>query len=190
VALDLLVAGCGGASRSDRLRPGDGSQHYPVDVDLSLIRVGAAVRLDVEGIGRGVPEKAPFEDPGRWVISVRQGDRRLERLVNGSVAVEREDAGDGHWDTTVRFTVVYELRGARDLEVRLAPPGNTPTSRSVAMESIAEAEPEEGSGVQAAAAVDAAIAAEREAEARAAAEAEAAAAKAKAKRKKRRKRRR
>ena len=147
-----------------------------------MTRVGSALRLDVEALGRGAPANAPFEDPSRWTITVRQAEVELSRMVNGSVQRERESAGE-RWDTTVRFNLAYGLRGGRDVEVRLVPPGGRPTVRRVALDDIPEGVPEPGSGVEAADAADAAIAAEREAQAQAEAEAAEEAAKAEAARK-------
>jgi len=95
----------------------------PVAVDVSASRVGEALRLDIEAIGRGARAGAPFEDPARWTISARQRDQVLQRLVNGPVKVARQPAGATQWDTVVRFSVVYRVDGAAgDVRVRIAPP--------------------------------------------------------------------
>lgn len=178
IAGACVAGACGGAAEESKDLPRARSAagqvaREPIEVYLSLTRVGAAVRLDIEGVGKGVREHAPFENPDRWTIAARQGERRLERMVNGSVAVERRPAGTDQWDTVVRFSVVYRLEGQDAVELRVTPPGGDVHARKLALETIDEGVPEEGSGVEAAAAVDAEIALRREEEAKAAAEAEA-----------------
>jgi hypothetical protein len=98
---------------------------------VSAERVGEALRLDIEGIGRGAYADAAFEDPDRWAISAQQAGRRCARLVNGSVSVDRRPAGRVQWDTVVKFTVVYQVRhGAGPVRVRLRPPGGAAVVRT------------------------------------------------------------
>ena len=205
LALVVLAACGGGSTAADTSEPDDLSvgrkKVRPINVttDVRVTRVGSAVRLDVEAIARDAPQGAAFETPDRWTISARQGGRRLQRLVNGSVAVERRQAEvETQWDTVVRFNLVYQVDEAGgELALELRPPGGGKAyARRFAVAEIPEGLPEEGSGVEAAAAVDAEIAAEREAEAKAKAEEEARLAaeeearlKAERKRKKKRKKR-
>lgn len=178
----LLAAACGGASDgASGDSPGFAERREArapslrVSVDVRVTRVGSAVRLDIDAIARNAPERAAFEDPDRWTISARQGSRRLQRLVNGSVEIERRE-GDtpAQWDTVVRFNLVYQVEeGGGALVLELEPPGGKPYARTFAVADIPEETPEEGSGVEAAAAVDAQLVAEREAEAKAKAEEEA-----------------
>ena len=131
----FLAAACGGASttapepaRSARV----GVETEPVEADVEAERVGAAVRLDISAIGRGVDEGADFEDPDRWRISARQGGRSLDRLVNGSVAIDRRPAGQVQWDTHVSFNVTYEVTGREPILVRVDPPGGPLVERTFA----------------------------------------------------------
>jgi hypothetical protein len=93
-----------------------------LDVDISVERVGAALRLDVSATGRVDHPRAPFENPELWRIEARQANRGLKRLVNGGVRIERSPFGFRQWDTNVRFTVVYQVSGAGKVHVRLTPP--------------------------------------------------------------------
>jgi len=93
-----------------------------LDVNLGAERVGSALRLDVRAIGRIDGPGAAFENPDRWRIEARQQDRGLQRLVNGSVRVERSPFGLRQWDSEVRFSVVYRVEDAGAVHVRLVPP--------------------------------------------------------------------
>ena len=95
----------------------------PVEVSVSAERHGSAVRFDIRAIGRGARQGADFEDPSHWRISVVQGRRSLDRVVNGSVAVDRRPAGRTQWDTVVTFSVAYAIRGGQPISIRLKPPG-------------------------------------------------------------------
>jgi hypothetical protein len=130
----VLLAACGGGAGSaipERARSARvGVEAEPVEADVEVERVGAAVRLDISAIGRGVDEGAEFEDPDRWRISARQGGRSLDRLVNGSVAIDRRPAGQVQWDTHVSFNVTYELTGREPILVRVDPPGGPLVERT------------------------------------------------------------
>lgn len=97
-----------------------------VDVSVQAHRVESALRLDVRGTAHEAIEGDTVEDPARWTIQASVAGQPLKRLVNGSVRVEREPAaptGD-LWDTTVMFTVVFQLPADADhVEVHIAPPG-------------------------------------------------------------------
>lgn len=95
----------------------------PVEVSVSAERHGSAVRFDIRAIGRGARQGADFEDPSHWRISVMQGRRSLDRVVNGSVAVDRRPAGRTQWDTVVTFSVAYAIRDGQPISIRLEPPG-------------------------------------------------------------------
>lgn len=124
VLLFAFACGGGGGDGSHRARSAeDRVATEPVEVSVSAERHGTAVRFDVRAIGRGARQGAAFEDPGRWRISVRQGSRTLERLVNGSVAVDRRPAGSTQWDTVVTFSVAYAIRDGLPISIRLQPPG-------------------------------------------------------------------
>jgi len=125
VLLCILVAACGGAAESSgRARSAAGRvDTEPVEVSVTAERHGSAVRFDIRAIGRGARQGAPFEDPARWRISVVQGRRTLERLVNGSVAVDRRPAGRTQWDTVVTFSVAYAIQDGLPISIHLQPPG-------------------------------------------------------------------
>jgi hypothetical protein len=71
-------------------------------------------------------EGAPFEDPTRWVISARDGEQELRRLVNGPIRIERQDVSAGgpeRWDTVVRFSVAYQVpETTAQVLVKVTPP--------------------------------------------------------------------
>ncbi len=119
-------AGGGGRSRSAE----DRVAAEPVQVSVSAERHGSAVRFDIRAIGRGARQGAPFEDPAHWRISVVQGRRSLDRLVNGSVAVDRSPAGRTQWDTVVTFSVAYEIRDGQPISIRIEPPGGPPVEHT------------------------------------------------------------
>lgn len=128
----LFATGCGGGTDgAGRARSAvDRVEAEPVEVSVSAERHGDAVRLDIRAIGRGARQGAAFEDPGRWRISVEQGERTLDRLVNGSVEVERRPAGRTQWDTVVTFSVAYEVKDGRPIRVRVKPPGGPRVERT------------------------------------------------------------
>jgi hypothetical protein len=145
VALALVVAagsgGCGGPAASGAADPEPPSRHValgtvaaePIEVAVTANRTGEALRLDIEATARGTYEGHPFEDPERWQISAHQAARELDRLVNGSVHVEREPAGRRQWDTVVRFSVAYRVDPAAGrVVVRITPPGEPTVERSFA----------------------------------------------------------
>lgn len=134
--LVAALAACGGAAGiATGAAPTPASRApaprwLPIDVAVQAERFGESVRLDVEGIGRGVTEGDPFEDPQRWSISARAGRTELARLVNGPVRIARNPVGGAYseqWDTVVRFSVVYRVpAGASKIAVRLVPPRARP----------------------------------------------------------------
>lgn len=124
VLLFALACGGAGGGQPERARSAeDRVATEPVQVSVSAERHGDAVRFDIRAIGRGAEQGAAFEDPARWRISVDQGERELDRVVNGSVAVDRRPAGRTQWDTVVTFSVAYAIRGERPIRIRLEPPG-------------------------------------------------------------------
>jgi hypothetical protein len=124
VLLCALACGGGGSEQPERARSAeDRVATEPVEVSVSAERHGDAVRFDIRAIGRGAEQGAAFEDPARWRISVEQGEAALDRVVNGSVAVDRRPAGRTQWDTVVTFSVAYAIRGERPIRIRLQPPG-------------------------------------------------------------------
>ena len=125
VLLCVLAAACGGGSEeTGRARSAiDRVDTEPVEVSVTAERHGSAVRFDIRAIGRGAQQGAPFEDPARWGISVVQGARTLDRLVNGSVAVDRRPSGRTQWDTVVTFSVAYAIRDGQPISIRIKPPG-------------------------------------------------------------------
>ena len=129
--LCLLATACGGgAGGSQPARSAENRvSTEPVEVKVSAELWGSALRLDIRAIGRGARQGAAFEDPARWRISVVQGGRTLDRVVNGSVEVDRRPAGRTQWDTVVTFSVAYAIRGGKPVEVRLKPPGGPGVER-------------------------------------------------------------
>jgi hypothetical protein len=127
----LLATACGGGTRdSERARSAENRvATEPVEVSVSAELWGSALRLDIRAIGRGARQGAEFEDPARWRISVVQAGRTLDRVVNGSVEVDRRPAGRTQWDTVVTFSVAYAIQGANPIEVRLKPPGGPRVDR-------------------------------------------------------------
>ena len=122
----LFALACGGAGGGEPERARSATDRVatePVEVSVSAERHGDAVRFDIRAIGRGAEQGAAFEDPARWRISVAQGELALDRVVNGSVAVDRRPAGRTQWDTVVTFSVAYAIRGERPIRIRLQPPG-------------------------------------------------------------------
>jgi hypothetical protein len=125
-----LAAACGGAAEplppsaplARSARPVVAAEKVEV-LEVTASRVGAAMRFDVRALGRGAVEGAPFEDPAAWTIAATQGERRLDRLVNGSVEVDRMPAGHDQWDTRVTFSVVFAVGDDGPIEVSLKPPG-------------------------------------------------------------------
>jgi hypothetical protein len=125
-SLLLVALACGGTSggQPQRARSADDRvATEPVRVSVSAERHGDAVRFDIRAVGRGAEQGAAFEDPARWRIAVHQGERVLERVVNGSVAVDRRPAGRTQWDTVVTFSVAYAIAGEKPIRIRLQPPG-------------------------------------------------------------------
>lgn len=121
----LFAIGCGGGGGGDG-RGRSAERHVatePVEVSVSAERHGSAVRFDIRAIGRGARQGAAFEDPSHWRISVVQGRRALDRVVNGSVAVDRRPAGRTQWDTVVTFSVAYAIRDGQPISIRIKPPG-------------------------------------------------------------------
>jgi len=126
VLLCLLAAACGGGGSDGSGRARSAEERVaaePVAVEVSAERHGSAVRFDIRAVGRGARQGAAFEDPARWRISVVQGARTLDRLVNGSVAVDRRPAGRTQWDTVVTFSVAYAIRDGQPISIRIKPPG-------------------------------------------------------------------
>jgi hypothetical protein len=126
VLLFAFACGCGGGGSEGEGRQRSAQARVaaePVEVSVSAERHGSAVRFDIRAIGRGARQGAPFEDPAHWRISVVQGRRSLDRLVNGSVAVDRRPAGQTQWDTVVTFSVAYEIRDGLPISIRIKPPG-------------------------------------------------------------------
>lgn len=126
VLLCTLAVACGGGGGGGERRQRSAEARVdaePVEVSVSAERHGSAVRFDIRAIGRGARQGAPFEDPAHWRISVVQGRRSLDRLVNGSVAVDRRPAGQTQWDTVVTFSVAYEIHDGLPISIRLQPPG-------------------------------------------------------------------
>jgi hypothetical protein len=120
----LVASACGGGGTTERARSAsDRVAAEPVEVSVSAERHGDAVRFDIRAIGRGAEQGAAFEDPARWRISVHQGARTLDRVVNGSVAVDRRPAGRTQWDTVVTFSVAYAIQGEKPIRIQLEPPG-------------------------------------------------------------------
>lgn len=124
VLLFAIACGGGGGGSGGRSRSAqDRVAAEPVEVSVSAERHGSAVRFDIRAIGRGARQGAAFEDPAHWRISVVQGRRALDRLVNGSVAVDRRPAGQSQWDTVVTFSVAYAISDGAPISIRLQPPG-------------------------------------------------------------------
>jgi hypothetical protein len=124
VLVFAFACGGGGGEGSQRARSAEERvATEPVEVSVTAERHGAAVRFDIRAIGRGARQGAAFEDPAHWRIVVRQGSRTLERLVNGSVAVDRRPAGRTQWDTVVTFSVAYAIQDGQPISIRLKPPG-------------------------------------------------------------------
>jgi hypothetical protein len=140
VALAMVAAGCGGpAATEGASEPAPLSRHVavgtvasePIEVAVTANRTGEALRLDIEATARGTYEGHPFEDPERWAISAHQAARELDRLVNGSVHVEREPAGRRQWDTVVKFSIAYRVDPAAGrVVVTITPPGEPTVERS------------------------------------------------------------
>jgi hypothetical protein len=137
----LAIGGCSGSAEpaveapppAPIAEPPPVAERPPeVVVDLTSERVGEALRLDVSARAIGVGEDAAFETPDRWRISAQQAGVALDRLVNGSVEVARHPHGKSRWDTVVRFSLVFQVRGDAPVEVRLVPPGGAPIVRSIA----------------------------------------------------------
>ena len=136
-----LTTACGGAtveSRAPGPQPAKSAQvkvkkPKPVRVKLAAKRFGSSLRVDIIGLGRAVSEGEEFEDPDTWKIRAKLGNRELPRLVNGPVRIERNPVGDYYdelWDTTVRFSVAFELpESAEKVRVVVAPPENKPVQR-------------------------------------------------------------
>ena len=139
------MAACGGGSATPpaatappKARSAARAQREPIRVDFDAQRFGSSLRLDVRGIGRGVLEGEPFEDPERWHISAQSADgAELPRLVNGPVRIDRSPVGgarSNQWDTTVQFSVVYEVpAGAESVHVQVRAPQAPPLKRVVAL---------------------------------------------------------
>jgi hypothetical protein len=137
LSLALVLAACGGSSPPAAVGPtpqrsGEGEVvREPLVVEIRATRVGAAMRLDVEAMGRGAREGDPFEDPTNWTMSAQQNDRPLDRLVNGPVHIDRRPAGQEQWDTLVRFSVVFEVvDDVAPVRARLTPPGSPAVERA------------------------------------------------------------
>jgi hypothetical protein len=98
----------------------------PLEVKASATRQGTALRVMIDGIGRGHGEGETFEDPTAWEISARVDGQPLKKVVNGPMRVERLPVGevDGDaWDVTVNFSTYFELPdGADKVELHVAPP--------------------------------------------------------------------
>lgn len=138
-----LVPACGASQATDTTQPRAARSAVvvakadqplptePIQVALSATQVGAALRVDIEAVGRGHYEHAPFEDPTGWRISVKREGSELPHLVNGPVKIDRMPAGKSQWDTVVRFSVVYEVgRNQGEVEISVDPPDGPPVEQT------------------------------------------------------------
>jgi hypothetical protein len=110
----------------------------PVSFFVDGNRVGSAVVLQITGVGRGLLEGEPFENPDNWSISCSVAGRPLQRVVNGSARLERLPVGPpsaNRWDVTVQYTVGFALPGSvPDVKVDIAAPGAQRFEGQVALE--------------------------------------------------------
>jgi hypothetical protein len=96
----------------------------PVDYEVRAARVGQSLHLAIRGTRVSRRQSSAFDDPGRWQVDVRDGSRRLKRVVNGSVRVAREPVDQSDWRVSVDFSVAFAMpTPATEVKVRLAPPG-------------------------------------------------------------------
>lgn len=89
----------------------------PIEVSVEGTRVGNSVRLDITGFGRHRPAEHAMEQYKNWTVETLAGETTLERLVNGSMKVERFTVGnprDGIWDIQVRFSMAFAVPPEHD----------------------------------------------------------------------------
>lgn len=139
----VVALGCGGSADGELMAPAAPAaapapvakaeiEPEPLEVDVQARRLGAALRLDITGTGRGRLEGEPFEAAEDWSVTVRQEGAELKRAVNGPVRVARRPAGRAtgrRWDVEVSFSVNFVLASdALPLEVLVVAPRERPAS--------------------------------------------------------------
>jgi len=95
-------------------------------VTVSGSRKGQALYVRVVARAQGREARSEIERADYWHVEAASSGRVLDKLVNGSTKVMREEArGRGKWDVTVTFDAAFRLPGdATQSEVWVAAPGD------------------------------------------------------------------